>query len=104
MEPPRVFPKVFRAIQTMDVEALASCSDTELRPGKVHKALNPLNLIQGHLNCQSYQDNSFTSVRSFVDSVHSSRLTGSHEFDRLSRQIRELPRRKILRLTYSLTN
>jgi hypothetical protein len=32
-EPPRVSPRVFRAIQTMDVEALGTCSDTELRPG-----------------------------------------------------------------------
>ena len=34
MEAPRVSTKVFVAIQTMDVDALESCSDQELRPGE----------------------------------------------------------------------
>jgi hypothetical protein len=34
MEASRVSPRVFRAIQTVDVDALESCSDIELRPGK----------------------------------------------------------------------
>ena len=46
MEPPKVTSRVFKAVQTVDVEALSNLPDLELRP--VLASLGTIHILRNH--------------------------------------------------------